>query len=325
MSARTLLFCILAVPALVFTGAGAASGAEPLQKPAIENGEFTAELNGLKLWYKVSGAGPVCVMPSPAWGPSSDMYFRTLQPLEKHFTIVYLDSRGTGRSQRAKSPKEYTWDHLVTDLEALRAHLKQEKVWLMGHSEGGVVVLHYACKHPERVGGLVLLSTAGAARPADVLAVMARAKKRKGHEPWFDEVMKEGLKPAKTDEEMAAKLMKGMPLYWSDPARFEKHKEHFAATSFSAEADRGAFESKRVPPDFDLTTPLKKLSAPALIVAGDADLLCPLAAPAHLHLSLSNSKLLLIEDCGHFPWLEQADTFNAQVPRFLEALGLRPK
>jgi pimeloyl-ACP methyl ester carboxylesterase len=38
-------------------------------------------------------------------------------------------------------------------------------------------------------------------------------------------------------------------------------------------------------------------------------------------LCLANSKLLLIEDCGHFPWIEQAEELNALVPKFLQALG----
>jgi pimeloyl-ACP methyl ester carboxylesterase len=74
---------------------------------------------------------------------------------------------------------------------------------------------------------------------------------------------------------------------------------------------------------FDLTGQLKKVTAPALIVAGDKDAFCPPAAARELHLCLPNSKLLLVEDCGHFMWLEQADEFNAQVPKFLQALGLR--
>jgi proline iminopeptidase len=317
MISRMLLF--LAMLSAAFTGIGTASAVEPTQKPALENGEFTAELNGLKLWYKVSGAGPVCLMPTPAWGASSDMYVRTLKPLEKTFTVVYLESRGTGRSQRAQSPKEYTWDHLAADLDALRRHLAQEKVWLMGHSESGAQVLHYACRHPERVRGLVLISTSVSMGPLDGLMALGRATKRQGNEPWFAQAIKAQQTVPKTDEEFAAILSKTMPLYWSNPARFEKHKEHFAASSYSAEAERGGLESKRVP--FDLSNQLKNVSAPALIVAGDADSLVPLASSARLHLSLSNSKLLLIEDCGHFPWLEQADDFNVQVPRFLEAIS----
>ena len=132
------------------TLAGATPAAAPGPAETLKTGEFTVELNGIKLWYKVSGTGPVCLMPTPAWGPSSDLYFRTLKSMENLFTVVHIDSRGTGRSGRAKTAKQYTWDDLVADLDALRAHLKQETVWLMGHSEGGEQVLHYACKHPKR-------------------------------------------------------------------------------------------------------------------------------------------------------------------------------
>ena len=316
---RSLLVCVLAAAALGLTYAPAA-GAEPPRKPALESGEFTAELNGLTLWYKVSGQGPVCLMPTPGWGPSSDLYFRTLKPLEKHFTIVYLDTRGTRRSGRAQAATEYTWGHLVADLDALRAHLKQDKVWLMGHSEGAMQTLHYACKHPDRVGGLVVLASAAAVGPFDGLAIVARVSKRKG-EPWYAEAMKAyQAGPPKTDAEMAEGMAKILPAYWADAARIEKHKDHFTATTMSVEAMRGQVESKRMP--FDLTEGLRRVTAPALIVAGDKDAFCPPAAARQLHLCLPNSKLLVIEDCGHFVWLEQAEVFDAQVPEFLKALGV---
>ena len=91
----------------------------------------------------------------------------------------------------------------------------------------------------------------------------------------------------------------------------------------SVDAMNGQEKSKRMP--FDLTGELKKISAPVLIVAGDRDAFCPPSAARNMHLAFPNSKLLLIEDCGHFMWMEQGDVFNAQVPRFLAALGLHPE
>jgi len=294
----------------------------PASEPAVPGGEFTAELNGLKLWYKVSGTGPVCIMPSSPWGVSSDLYFRTLKPLEKTFTIVYLDPRGTGRSQRAKSGKEYTWNLLVADLDALRAHLKQEKVWLMGHSEGGILVLHYACAHPDQVRGLVLLNSVAVTDARQLLDEIERRQRRK-NQPWFQEAMKALQAVPKTDAEMASLAMKFLPLEWSDANKMEKFKDDFAATTMSVDARRGQTESKRFP--IDLIRQLKKVSAPTLIVVGDDDPMTSPMAAQRLHLCLRNSKLLLIEKCGHFPWLEQPREFEARVPEFLEALGLSRK
>jgi proline iminopeptidase len=91
----------------------------------VRQGQFTAQINGLKLWYKVSGDGPVCIIPIPGWGPSSELYFLNLTPLEEMFTMVYLDTRGTGRSQRPEL-NEYTMSSFVADIEGLRSHLGVE-------------------------------------------------------------------------------------------------------------------------------------------------------------------------------------------------------
>lgn len=181
-------------------------------------------------------------------------------------------------------------------------------------------IMHYACKYPDRVSGLVLLATQATSSPADQTAVMARVMRRRD-EPWFAKALEALQKgPPKTDEEMALQHQKLLPGYWADPSRIEKHQEHFAATSMSVDAQQGAVESRSDP--FDLTEDLKKVTAPALIVAGDQDIICPASAARQIHLCLPNSKLLLIEDSGHFMWMEQAEEFESQVPLFLEALGV---
>lgn len=287
----------------------------------LQHGEYTVELNGMRLWYRVSGSGPVCLMPTPAWGPSSDLYFRTLGSMEKLFTVVYVDSRGTGRSGRAKTPGEYDWDHLVGDLEGLRAHLKQEGIWLMGHSEGGVQVLQYAIKHPNRVRGLVLLSSS-AVQDDSSFADMRRRQLLRGGEPWYEVAAKafEDETPPPTDEAFAKNLKAGLPLYWSDPAKIEPFQDDFGASLPSAHAAVASYESGRYP--FDLRDQLRNVTAPTLIVVGDDDIVCSPEAATALHLALPNSKLLLIEASGHFPWMEQPEVFETRVSEFLRVMGV---
>jgi proline iminopeptidase len=313
-------FLRFALPGVLVIGCACGFDRAPAPQPHLQAGEFTAELNGLKLWFKVSGRGPVCLMPTPAWGLSSDLYFRSLQRLEEIFTVVYLDSRGTGRSQRAKSTSQYTWDHLVSDLDALRSYLKLDAMWLMGHSEGGTQVLHYATRFPDRVKGLVLLNTTAVVDAEHEADVEARMTRRQGR-PWFAEAVKALRVPAATDAEMAANLRTFLPLYWSDPSRIEKHRQAFEATTMSVEAARGQSASRRYP--FDLRSQLRQVTAPALIVVGDDDFICSPAAARRVHLSLRASKLLMIEGAGHFPWLEQPEAFNSQVPAFLASLARR--
>ena len=124
----------------------------------ISDGQFTAKINGLKLWYKVSGNGPICILPTPGHGPSSELYFLNYPPLEEMFTMVYLDTRGSGRSERPELT-EYTMSNFIEDIEGLRRHLGAAKIWLMGHSNGGIMVLNYAFKYPNAVTGLILVDT----------------------------------------------------------------------------------------------------------------------------------------------------------------------
>lgn len=321
MTQRVVLLCLLVLPIpLALTPAASAGDNKRAATSVLENGEFTAELNGLKLWYKVSGRGPVCLMPTPAWGPSSDLYFRTLQPLEKTFTMVYLDTRASGRSQPANSTREYTWDHLVADIEALRAHLKQEKVWLMGHSEGGEQVLFYAVKHPKRVNGMVLLATRAAMDAKQRADIRERVLSRK-NESWFKKYQEAEKKIPANDEEYAEKMRALAPMKFARPERIVKLREASQGNRrpYSLEAGKGSVDSGR-DRDYDLTGRLKKVTAPALIVVGAADVSYSPFAAQRMHLALQNSKLLLIEDAGHFPWLEQPEAFFDGMSAFLASL-----
>lgn len=320
------------------------------QDDPLKPGEHTAQINGVKQWYNVSGSGPVCLMPSPAWGMNSDLYIKTFKPMEKIFTIVFLDSRAGGRSDAAPSLTQYTWADLDADLDALRVHLGQERVWVMGHSEGAMEALHYACKHPQRISGVVLLSVGGI--PGKELGPDEKARLAlHDGDPRFAEALKvtrEHDEMPKTGPEIAKFLMDQLPLYWYDPSKIAKYADIFGgggssngagagsgsasgrdAATDSAEKLAAAHAGKEASHRGDLSditvADYKNLTAPVLIVSGDTDWICPLDGSTRLHLALPNSKLLVIERCGHFTWLEQPDVFNTRVPEFLAVMGLQSK
>ena len=66
---------------------------------------------------------------------------------------------GTGKSDRAKSSRDYSLAAAVEDLEALRKALKLEKINILGHSFGGFVAQIYALKYPNVVSRLILANT----------------------------------------------------------------------------------------------------------------------------------------------------------------------
>jgi proline iminopeptidase len=70
--------------------------------------------------------------------------------------IVLYDQRGAGRSTPVADIVDNTTQHLVDDLERLRAHLGVDRWLLFGGSWGSTLAIAYAEAHPDRVLGLVL-------------------------------------------------------------------------------------------------------------------------------------------------------------------------
>jgi pimeloyl-ACP methyl ester carboxylesterase len=72
---------------------------------------------------------------------------------------------------------------------------------------------------------------------------------------------------------------------------------------------------------YDFISHLGNIQAPTLIVVGVSDVVCSLTQAERLHGGIANSKLLVIEKAGHFPWLEAPQAFFAGVRTFLPILG----
>ena len=87
-------------------------------------------------------------------GGSSPDHRRYYDP--KFYRIIVYDQRGAGQSTPLGSLRDNTTAHLISDLEALRAHLGVERWLVFGGSWGSSLALAYAQAHADRVLGLVL-------------------------------------------------------------------------------------------------------------------------------------------------------------------------
>ncbi|MFX1335952.1 MAG: alpha/beta fold hydrolase, partial [Promethearchaeota archaeon] len=131
------------------------------QEDALSPGEHYVKIRGVKLWYYVQGNGPVLLLqPAGAgWGGDVSLYIKTLKPIEKVRTVIYLEPRGLGRSQRLNDPLAYSMDEYVNDIEAIRKFLGISQIAIVAHSHGGFVSLKYALDYPEMVERLLLIDT----------------------------------------------------------------------------------------------------------------------------------------------------------------------
>jgi proline iminopeptidase len=127
--------------------------------PAVQDAASFTTSDGVALAYTVAGQGLPCLFVHGGPGSGSEVVDKLAgEVLQKHFRMVYLDQRGSGRS--ASDPKKnYALDRVIQDMEELRASLKIDKWVLMPHSFGGIIATAYARKHPDRVAGMVLMNS----------------------------------------------------------------------------------------------------------------------------------------------------------------------
>jgi pimeloyl-ACP methyl ester carboxylesterase len=121
-------------------------------------------LGGLAQWVMLRGedvANPPLILLHGGPGWSETRFFRLANtPLEKHFTLVYWDQRGTGKSYRRDIPRSsMTVERFVSDLDelvdAVCRRLGQSTVVILGHSWGSALGTLYAARHPEKVAAYV--------------------------------------------------------------------------------------------------------------------------------------------------------------------------
>ena len=92
-------------------------------------------------------------------GDAHDIYHPFFSRLADRNRVIYFDAFGVGKSDRARSPKEYSFQRDVEDLEGLRKALGLAQMNLFGHSFGGMVAQAYALKYPQFVKRLILMDT----------------------------------------------------------------------------------------------------------------------------------------------------------------------
>ena len=187
-----------------------------------------------------------------------------------------------------------------------------ERAWAIGHSWGGHLALHLLVAHPERLLGVVAVDPLGA---FDVFAEQdRRMRQRLSREQIARVVEIEARRTAGevTDEE----LVERWGLLWP---QFFLHEELASAPpkhvgpqcSIGTNASISAHFEQRT---LELRLPDARL--PLLIVHGAQSPL-PVESAERTAALVLGATFEPVDDCGHFPWIEQPDAVRRAVERFL--------
>jgi pimeloyl-ACP methyl ester carboxylesterase len=121
--------------------------------PDAHGGRYLA-VDGIRLYYETYGDGPPVLVLHGGLGSLEDMGPQ-IRALAGSRLVVAPDSRGHGRSTDADAPLSYRL--MADDMLGLLDALDLRRVDIVGWSDGGIIGLEIAARHPERVGRLVVI------------------------------------------------------------------------------------------------------------------------------------------------------------------------
>jgi pimeloyl-ACP methyl ester carboxylesterase len=111
-------------------------------------------VNGHRMFYAVQGSGPTLVLLHGGGDSGEHSFERQLDFFSEHHRLVAPDQVGQGRTPDVPGPLSYT--AMMEDTVALLHKLKLAHVDMVGFSDGGILGLMLAIRHPELVHKLII-------------------------------------------------------------------------------------------------------------------------------------------------------------------------
>lgn len=269
-----------------------------------------AARDGTRLAAYVVGRGPrVWVIP-PGLGTPISAWSRVFARFSDDFTFVTWDLRGTFASGAPRDLSRLRVEDHVDDLELLVAHLGLTRFVLGGWSLGVQLSLEYAQRHPDAVEALVLIN--------GTYEHILRTALRPGLEPALRLAVR-GL--VRLADRAAPLIRAGValgPVAMPRLGLLARSTPHFAEVlSDFATLDWKVYFRLMLAVSAHSAAPgLGAIRAPALITAGDADRLTPVATARALHAALPTSEFALIPRGTHYTQTEFPEALNALLADF---------
>jgi len=261
-------------------------------------------LNGVSLYYEVTGHGPPLVL-AHGFACGLRMWDPQVKALARSWRVVAYDVRGHGITEAPADPASYSQPIFVADLRALLEHLEIRRAAVGGLSMGGNIALNFALAHPEMVSALVVADTgAGSDETADWVATV---------HAFADVLERDGL-------EAFADAALSNPLFARYAAQGQA-AERFIRSCLMTHRARGLAHTAREvlakrPAIYSLALRLRELTVPTLLIVGEHDEPC---VKVHRFMAdtIPRARHVLIRGVGHLTNLEAPEAFNRALTTFL--------
>ncbi|PZG34592.1 2-succinyl-6-hydroxy-2,4-cyclohexadiene-1-carboxylate synthase [Listeria ivanovii] len=267
------------------------------------------QINGQKYHVSTFFSGeekPVLLMLHGFTG-TSGTYHDAIKSLKERYNIVAPDLLGHGRTANPDLQERYSMGHTCEDLAEILRQLEIQQCFVLGYSMGGRVATGFAASHPEKVQGLILISSSpGLLHEAD------REKRMLADNQLADRIEQNGI-------QAFVDYWENLPLFASqrnlpNHMKVKIRDERLAQKPLGlAMSLRGIGTGKQA----SYWDHLGNFTFPVLLITGKLDVKFENTAQEMLQY-LPNATHVTIKQAGHAVYLEQPTTFLSQINNWLE-------
>lgn len=276
------------------------------------------DVNGTRLYYETIGEGiPIVVVHG---GPGMDHSYMLPQmaKLGRGYKLIFYDQRAMGKSSLDVDTTSMTVDTFVEDLEGIRKAFNLTKMNLLGHSWGGLIAMFYATKYPDHLQSLILSNTTAASSELRSMGfrMMAQRASKEDSVAQAAIAASDGFK--KRDPGTMSRFLR---LLFRGSFHDKRYADSLSLNFDSTYSSRSVLVRflSRDPNlrSYDLHPLLDTVRCPTLIIAGADDRMAP-GTNEQIHDRIRGSELVMLEDCGHFPFIEAPRKYFGLIRRFLK-------
>ena len=259
----------------------------------------TIQANGIQLYFEQHGwdnPGDVLVLSNGILMSTASWAYQT-PVLSRHCRLLLYDCRGMWQSEHPPGP--YTMEQHADDLAALLQVLGVETAHIGGISYGAEVSMVFALRYPERTRSLILSSAVSQVDPLlrGMMDGWISAVRAKDADMLFEVTL-----PVNFSERWIA----------ANPAALQAARQRYRNLDMDAFLELLLSFSQ-----LDITADLHRISAPALVMVGEEDILKPRKYAEIIAAQIPNSEFVVIPHAGHAVLWEQAPVFNSLILGFI--------
>jgi proline iminopeptidase len=288
------------------------------------------DAHGVLIYYVTFGKGTPLVVVHGGPGADHTYFLPYLLPLARTHRLIFIDERGSGRSQRLQDTSQYSVENMVEDVEDVRQALKLGKISLLGHSYGGVLAQAYALKYQQNLTHLILNSTFPSTKQMNEVLAREKAQMPPDKLKRLNELEAAGLfgkgeawEHGRYPVEYAA-LAWGpgyFPfLYGARPDATYDPQGQETGTSWELYramwGEHGEFVIDGNLKSVEYVDRLNTIHVPTLIMAGNHDE-CDPSLSLEMSTKIAGSQLVILPNSGHMNFVDQPDLWEKAVEGFL--------